>query len=119
MKRIIYNKRKNRILIGMGKAKVQSNIVQIGIWQKVETRPNVENEFVVRQFIKIGDNNIIPNQLDFFLDTDDRLHMKMIFRMISKDELQIHINNNKMELRPANFLIKDDGVDQLTLKRIS
>ena len=65
------------------------------------------------------DNNIIPNQLDFFLDTDDRLHMKMIFRMISKYELQIHINKNKMELRPANFLIKDDGVEQLTLKRIS
>ena len=56
------------------------------------------------------DINMIPNHLDFFLDTDDKLHMIMIVRTLSKDELQIHINNNNMELRPTSFLKNDDGV---------
>ena len=44
--------------------------------------------------------------------------MKMIFRMISNDELQIQINN-ELGLRPSRFLMEDDGEDQLTFNRIS
>lgn len=38
------------------------------------------------------DTKVFPVELDFLLDMEEKLHMKMIIRMLSNDKLQVNIN---------------------------
>jgi len=64
------------------------------------------------------DDTADPIQLDFHIDSEDHLIMRMIIRLLSKNMLQIRIDDSNTGSRPTNFLPEDDKDSQLTLSRI-
>jgi uncharacterized protein (TIGR03067 family) len=63
------------------------------------------------------DETANPARLDFRLDTEDQLTMRMIARLGSEDTLQIRIDDSDAGSRPTAFLESDDNDEQLTLRR--